>query len=155
MQPRSKSISIELINSSFEALLSWPLLELAKPLAEHDLAQRLYAAPFVLLAHDAQADPVFIYANLCAQDLFEFSWQEFTSLPSRFSAEVMNREERAQLLEKVHKQGYIENYSGIRVSKTGKRFKIQQAIVWDIRNEEGEKLGQAAMFKHWLPLDEC
>ncbi len=37
-------------------------------------AQALYEAPFVVVSHDTAPEPVFNYANLAAQRLFELSW---------------------------------------------------------------------------------
>jgi hypothetical protein len=44
-------------------------------------------ASFVVLAHNTAPDPRFIYANRTAQNCFEYSWDEFTALPSRLSVE--------------------------------------------------------------------
>jgi hypothetical protein len=115
-------------------------------------AHDLYCAPFVLLSHDASADPVFTYANLTAQRLFEMPWQEFVRLPSRFSAEPMLREERQRLLERVSRQGYIDDYQGIRVSRTGRRFLVSKATVWDLADDQARIVGQAATFDTWRML---
>ncbi len=115
-------------------------------------AKAVYQAPFALVSHDTSDDPVFNYANQTAQSLFEFSWEAFTKLPSRKSAEAPNREERAKLLDAVTHHGFIDNYKGVRISKTGKRFMIEQAIVWNIVDELGQFHGQAAMFDQIKPL---
>ena len=117
-----------------------------------DLARRLYHAPFVVLAHDTALDPVFFYANRSAQQLFEMSWQEMVRLPSRHSAEPVLREERERLLSCVTRQGYIEDYAGIRIAATGKRFRITKATVWNLIGEEGNTIGQAAAFSEWATL---
>ena len=59
------------------------------------------------------------------------------------------REERAKLLETVTRCGFIDDYSGIRISKSGRRFRISQATVWNLLTEENQPCGQAAMFEHW------
>lgn len=114
-----------------------------------EAAKRAYEAPFVILSHDTQSDPIFTYGNLTAQKLFELDWDELTRLPSRFSAELPNREERARLLNLVNAQGYIDNYQGIRISKTGRRFLIRNAVVWNLIDESGTIHGQAATFSDW------
>jgi predicted DNA-binding protein (UPF0251 family) len=53
------------------------------------------------------------------------------------------------LLEAVTERGFIDDYSGVRISKTGRRFRIAQATVWNLLNQEGKPCGQAAMFDHW------
>ena len=55
--------------------------------------RQLWTAPFAVVAHDTQADPVFNYGNVCAQQLFGMDWHEFTQLPSRLSAEPLARED--------------------------------------------------------------
>ena len=70
-------------------------------------------------------------------------------MPSRLTAEAPNREERARLLAQVTQHGFIDDYSGIRISTRGRRFRIAQATVWNLRDETGHPCGQAAMFAHW------
>ena len=117
-----------------------------------EIGRFLYEAPMVVLAHDTAVDPVFFYGNLAAQQLFELSWYELVQLPSRFSAEQVARDERQRLLDLVSSQGFIDNYSGIRIAKSGKRFLIKQATVWNLLGHDGEVSGQAAAFDHWTPL---
>ena len=117
--------------------------------APAELAQGLYDAPFVLVSHGMQADPVLNYGNAAALALWELSWEEFIRSPSRFTAEAPNREERARLLAMVTAQGFIDDYSGVRISKNGRRFRIAQATVWNLLTREGNHYGQAAMFSHW------
>jgi hypothetical protein len=102
-----------------------------------------------VLAHDSAPDPVFFYANLTAQSLFEMSWQNMVQLPSRHSAEPVQREERQRLLDCVRRQGYIDDYAGVRISATGKRFRIARASVWNLLDASGDSVGQAASFSAW------
>ena len=119
--------------------------ELADPrLSPRDAAHFLYHADFVVLSHDSALDPLFTYANLAAQARFEMPWREIVGLPSRLSAEPLARQARAQLLETVAKQGYIDSYSGVRIARSGRRFMIENATVWNLG--DGEYQGQAAMF---------
>jgi hypothetical protein len=112
-------------------------------------AQALFQANFVLVSHGTQADPIFNYGNQQALDLWEFDWETFTHLPSRHSVEPVAQEERDRLLAEARANGYISNYKGIRISRTGKRFWIEDVILWDVLTETGENCGQAAMFPHW------
>ncbi|MFQ5518901.1 MAG: MEKHLA domain-containing protein [Mariprofundus sp.] len=115
-------------------------------------ARTLYEAPFALLSHGREDDPIINYANRTAQRLFEMDWNEFTKLPSRLSAEMPVQQERDALLKRVTENGYIDDYSGIRVSSTGKRFLIDHATVWTVRDHDGNHYGQAAMFNSWSML---
>ncbi len=81
------------------------------------------------------------------------SWEEFVSTPSRFTAEAPNRAERARLLEQVRAKGFIDDYSGIRISSTGKRYRIQQATVWTLLDDTNHRIGQAATFSQWDPVE--
>jgi hypothetical protein len=119
---------------------------------DEELGAHLFGAPFVVVSHAVAADPVFNYGNQAALELFEMTWEEFTVLPSRLSAEPMHRDERARLLEMVARQGYIDDYRGIRISKTGRRFFIERATVWNVLEESGAVIGQAATFGQWTPV---
>jgi hypothetical protein len=112
-------------------------------------AREIFHAPFVLVAHGTEADPILNFGNAAALALWEMSWAELTRTPSRLTAEAPNREERAQLLDAVTRRGFIDDYSGVRISKNGKRFRIAQATVWNLISADGVKCGQAAMFSRW------
>jgi hypothetical protein len=114
-----------------------------------ELPKNIFHAPFVLVSHGTEADPVLNYGNAAALALWEMSWAELTRTPSRLTAEAPNREERARLLAAVTANSFIDNYSGIRISKTGRRFRIAQATVWNLLDENGNFSGQAAMFSRW------
>ena len=114
-----------------------------------ELAEKVFHAPFVLVSHGTEADPVLNYGNAAALALWEMSWAELTRTPSRLTAEAPNREERARLLAAVTERGFIDDYSGVRISKTGRRFRIAQATVWNLLDEHGDASGQAAMFEQW------
>ena len=113
------------------------------------LAKNVFAAPFVLVAHGTEADPILNYGNAAALALWEMPWAELTRTPSRLTAEVPDRDERARLLAAVTANGFIDDYAGIRISKTGRRFRIAQATVWNLLDESGTFSGQAAMFSRW------
>ncbi|HEY5346416.1 MAG TPA: MEKHLA domain-containing protein [Verrucomicrobiae bacterium] len=114
-----------------------------------EIAEKVFHAPFVLVAHGTEADPILNYGNQSALALWEMPWAELTRTPSRLTAEAPNREERARLLEMVKTHGFIDDYSGIRISKTGCRFKISRATVWNLLSENGQPCGQAALFSQW------
>ena len=117
-----------------------------------DLMQRakaLYEANFVVVSHDTAPDPVFNYANLAAQRLFEMNWNTFVTLSSRLSAGPVHRDERRRLLDTVTRDGYIDNYAGIRVTQSGRQFRIEAATVWNLADGGGNYAGQAAMFSEW------
>ena len=117
-------------------------------------AAALFEAPFVVLASRGHpgADSVFCYANRAALELFETPWEQIVGMPSSRSAEAEHRAERRLLLDEVDRNGFIENYSGIRVSRTGRRFRILRAKVFNLLDRAGVYAGQAAVFADWEPV---
>ncbi len=118
-----------------------------------DQARRLHEADFVVVSHGTQEDPLLNYANRRALELWEMDTATLIQTPSRLTAEPMHRDERALLLERTTRQGYVDDYQGIRISSTGHRFQIHQAIVWNLLDDRGQRIGQAATFSRWTPLD--
>jgi MEKHLA domain len=119
-------------------------------IAEADGARWLYEdAPFCVLAHNTEADPRFIYANKVAQGCFEYSWEEFLALPSRLSAEAPAQFERQRLLDAVARDGFASGYKGLRVAKSGRRFWIEEGVVWQLVDASGATYGQGATFPRW------
>lgn len=112
-------------------------------------AEQIFNAPFAVMSHDTSDDPLFNYANKTTLDLFEMGWSEFIGLPSRKSAEPVSQHDRTKLLEKVITQGFVDNYTGIRISASGKRFRIKNAVIWNVMDDTGRLLGQAAAFSEW------
>ncbi len=120
--------------------------------SDRQFAKQLFYAPFAVVSHDTASDPVFNYANLKALELFELSWEDFTCLPSRLSAEAVNQTKRDQVLAKVSEKGYIDHYEGIRISSTGKRFLIKNTMIWNLTDKNNHYKGQAAWFDQWAFL---
>lgn len=131
---------LALICESYQRLTGKPLLD-----APFD-AQALWDAPRAIVAHGTEEDPVFFYGNRSALQLFRMSFTEFSRLPSRLSAEPLVREERARLLARVTKRGYVDDYCGMRIAKDGTRFMITNATVWNLIDSNGFCHGQAATF---------
>ncbi len=119
-----------------------------------DQAERLFNSQFVVASHGLQNDPVLNYGNQTALDLWEMDWDTFKQTPSRLTAEPVNREERARMLQQAQTQGYISDYRGVRISRTGKRFLVEQATIWNIQKPDGTALGQGATFSDWKFLAE-
>jgi len=138
------------IKSSYRQLLLEDLLPDIQ--SDEQLARQLFYAPFALVSHDTASDPVFNYANLKALELFELNWEELICLSSRLSAETVNQAERERLLAEVTENGYINHYEGVRISSTGKRFLIRNAVVWNLLDNKQRYKGQAAWFANWVYL---
>ncbi len=112
-------------------------------------AQALFRAPLVVAASNDDPDPLLIYGNRKALELWELPWEKFTRTPARQTAEPMEQPARDRFLAEVRKNGFVEDYRGVRISSTGRRFLIPKAAVWNLLDEAGRYRGQAAAFDHW------
>ncbi len=137
----------QILANNYRQLLSKELIDSVD--TPEQLSAALFHASFVIVSHGTQADPILSYGNKTALQLWSMSWEELIKTPSRLTAEPASRETRALMLEQAAKQGYISNYQGIRISSRGQKFLIEQAIIWNLTDEFGQKCGQAATFSNW------
>jgi hypothetical protein len=112
-------------------------------------ARMLFEASFVVVSHGAEPDPILNYGNQTALDLWELSWDQLIKTPSRLTAEADDRAERGRMLERARLNGYFDGYRGVRISSTGRRFLVEQALIWNVIDPAGSPLGQAATFSQW------
>jgi hypothetical protein len=127
---------------SYQQLLNKPLIQMSH---KGTLINQLFNAPFSLLSHGLEDDPIFNFGNQAALSLFEYNWDAFTQLPSRLSAKPIDQVERQRLLDAVSQHGYIDNYAGIRIAASGREFLIENAAVWNVIDKNGSYCGQAAV----------
>lgn len=132
----------ELLMQCFAQVTGRPLLDGAD-------AEALYHAPFPVLSHNTAADPVLTYGNLAAQELWEMGWEQLTAMPSRLTAEPAHRVQRDAMFAEMRAKGFIENYQGVRISASGRRFEIRKAVIWPLVGRDGAKLGEAATFRDY------
>ena len=144
---------IDRLLTSFSSLLGRDLILRHGNIEEQSHA--LFHTPSVIVSHGIEDDPILNYGNEAALCLWEMTWDELVQTPSRKTAEPINRAEREKLLTRTRHNGYIDDYSGVRISKTGKRFKIERAIIWNISDAHSQYCGQAATFDTWqfLPVE--
>lgn len=140
-----------LLLDSFRRWLGRDLIARAGTAEEQ--ARVLFFAPVVVVSHGTEADPILNYGNRAALDLWETTWEELTRTPSRLTAEPMNRAERQRMLEQAATRGYIDDYRGVRISTSGRRFLVEDAVVWNLVDDGGARRGQAATFSRWTLLD--
>ena len=128
----------------------WTGRHLIEPCGDaHAEARMLFEAPFAVVSGGAEGDQILNYGNKTAMELWEMDWDTLTRTPSRLTAEPMQRDERAEFLRRVRERGFIDDYSGIRISSKGRRFRIAQATVWNVTDADGNYAGQAATFSKW------
>ena len=118
-----------------------------------DQAFQLFEAPFILLSSNTDSDPLLNYGNQKCLELWELTWEELRKTPGRLTAEPDEQTKRAAFLKEVRENGFIQNYEGIRISKTGKRFYIKNVAVWNLLDTAGNYAGQAAMFTEWIKVE--
>ncbi len=109
-------------------------------------ARALCDAPLAVLAHDRRDDPLCIYMNGAALAAFELTLEEAASFPTRKTAEPDARAERSVALAGANDVGLVRGYSGIRVSTTGRRFRLNDGRIWTVLDDDGRTVGQAAAF---------
>ena len=115
-------------------------------------ALRLFEVSVVVVSHGVEPAPILNYGNQAALDLWELSWEQFIQTPSRLTAEPDDQAEREQMLMQARAKGYYDGYRGVRVSSTGRRFLVEQAVIWNVINPAGHRIGQAAAFSQWSYL---
>lgn len=140
----------KLLIESYKRITGKSLLDVDAKSGECSAA--LFCAPFALLSHGTEFDPILNYGNKQALKLWEMDWSTFTSIPSRLTAEPMERGQRDKLLENVRAQGFSANFTGIRISHSGSRFEIRNGLVWCVIDSQGVYQGQAAVFSEWNPV---
>ncbi|MCP5412480.1 MAG: MEKHLA domain-containing protein [Alphaproteobacteria bacterium] len=119
--------------------------DLAKELgASADLGRFFHDGDFALLSHRGDADATLNYGNARALALWECGWEDFTAMPSRQTAPRPDRAERETMMTQVAQKGFVEGYSGERISRGGRRFMIRDGIVWRLQDADGASFGVAA-----------
>jgi hypothetical protein len=103
-----------------------------------------YFGDFALLTHRGDADATLNYGNARALALWECGWDAFTAMSSRDTAPAQGRAAREAMMDRVLSHGFVAGYSGERISRSGRRFVIADAIVWRLRDAGGAPFGVAA-----------
>lgn len=130
-----------------ESYYKWTKQHLLELDSRRPLLEQLDEAPFAILSHGIEDDPILNYGNQFTLRLWEMDFEQLCKTPSRLTAEPMAREARAKFMQQVTEQGYVSNYTGIRISQSQRRFYIKQATVFNLVDEFGKVVGQAATFK--------
>lgn len=115
-------------------------------------AQNLFYAPRVVFSHNTLPDPLYNYGNEKGLILWDMTWEQLTKTPSRTTTEPLLREERERLLQETNTKGYVTDYQGVRVSRTGAKYQIKDITMWNLFDHSGNYCGQAATFSKWEKL---
>jgi len=138
------------IMESYRRWMKRDLIPRHGSMAEQSL--RLFYSSQAVVSSGNEPDPLLNYGNLKALTLWETPWEQFIGLAGRLTAEPMHQATRSDFLARVRENGFITDYSGIRISRSGRRFAISDATVWNILDAQEAFLGQAATFNSWKVL---
>jgi len=143
-----------LMADSYRHFTGQPIVPDADVLENAQLADAMYQSQAAIVSHGTESDPIFCYANARALALWELDWPAFTRLPSRLSAQPdpMIQTDRDGLLREALKAGWVDHYGGIRISSMGKRFRIENTLLWNVIDAQGLRHGQAAFIRNWRYL---
>lgn len=133
------------ILDSFRRHLGRDLVERSGNPAED--ARRLFDAPFAVLAHDTSPTPRLDWANLAAARAFDATPESLLGRPSADTAPADAVADRRALFDVLSRQGVVTGYSGIRISLTGRRFRIEGVSIFELIDEDGRSLGHAAVIE--------
>ncbi|MHB9118764.1 MAG: MEKHLA domain-containing protein [Burkholderiales bacterium] len=149
LHPDAVSHSQRLLDS-FEHWFKEPLIE--RTGTAQNQAEALFHAPFALVSHGPEADPILNYGNRTALELWGMNWQILVQTPSRLTAEAVHRSTREKILRETSLHGFIRGYEGIRIARSGLRFRIEETTLWNILDSRKQPMGQAAFFPRWTIL---
>jgi hypothetical protein len=113
------------------------------------LGRGIYFGDFALLCHRGDDGAVLNYANAFAQHLWDADWDTLVSMPSVATAPPEAVASRAKLMDKVARDNFVADYGGVRVSRTGRLFRIKNATVWRLLDETGGAFGVGAYFRDY------
>ena len=143
---------LELTQNLLDSYRRWTGMELLKRTTPEDELLALWNLSQIVVSHGTQSDPAFVYGNHLALERWEMPLNQFLGMPSRLTAEPVHRDERQRLLDQTRRHGYVDNYRGVRISRTGKRFMIEKALLWTVLDSAGSIIGQAATCDRWTSL---
>jgi len=139
-----------LLLSSHQRAFGMPLIATARPGQSTRLCcQELFSSGFPVLAHGIGDDPLVVYANAAALQLWGRRWADMVGMPSKLTAPDDVRSERRRALRQAQTEDAIRGYGGVRIDHDGRRFMIRNARIWTLWDEEQRSCGQAACFSDW------
>jgi len=106
---------------------------------------------YAFLSHGSQDDPIFCYFNKAALDMFQYDpGTEMYHLPSRYSAPSgAARASRQVTIDGTANSvdlGYYYLPPVIRQVKNGDLYEISDILLWNVLDDDGYLVGQAAIY---------
>lgn len=110
-----------------------------------DLSLKLYHAPFLVFSVDNSESPRYNYLNYRAQQAFEINRE---SIDNFYMIDSVPEQLQGSLLgfaQHIRKTGKFANYNGLRMSKSGIQFRLNNAFVWSLFTQDDNYEGIAWM----------
>lgn len=104
---------------------------------------------FALLTHRGDGQATLNYGNAFVLGLWECRWEEFAGLPSAATAPPQDHASRDAMMQAVARDKFVRGYSGRRVSRKGRLFRIENVTIWRLLDQTGGAFGVGAFFKSW------
>ena len=104
---------------------------------------------YAVLSHGIQDDPIYNYFNTAALATFGYPETQVYQLASRYSAPPGHlRLARDAEIQSTTTQANVVRCipTAIRQDKNGKQFVLCDLILWNVYDEEGQRVGQTALF---------
>merc|ERR1711995_182281 len=105
-----------LLLSSHQRAFGMPLIATARPGQSTRLCcQELFSSSFPVLAHGIDDDPLVVYANAAALQLWGRRWADMVGMPSKLTApdEVHGADRSTPL--SFHTKSGVRGYGGVRI----------------------------------------
>ena len=121
----------------------------ALPSAE---AREIYFGDYALLTHRGDAAATLNYGNPFALALWECDWEKFIATPSAATAPAEAATARDGMMARVARDNFVKGYAGLRISTKGRLFRIEDAVIWRLLDDDGEAFGVGAYFPRFTYL---
>jgi PAS domain-containing protein len=103
----------------------------------------------VIFSLGLEPEPVFNYGNVKALGLFGYELAEFIQLPGRATMAPDQATIDQMLQDEIGKQGYVADYTGVRLDKRGRSWQIEAGKIWQLVDNLGRLHGFAGCFTDW------
>ena len=102
---------------------------------------------FAVLSHGNQPDPVYNYINTAGHEIFRWPKEIYYRLPSRYSApDGALRNNRAQQIAATVVDDVTYIPEAVRVRYPNKTVIIREAVLWNVYDDAGYRVGQTVLF---------
>lgn len=108
-----------------------------------DLSLKLYHAPFLVFSIDSLETPKYNYLNYRAQQTFEINRQNLNDFYLKDSVPEQLHNNLLGFTKHICETGKFANYNGVRMSKSGNQFRLNNAYVWSLLASDGTYKGVA------------